>query len=350
MPPTGALAPEQVEIIKNWIDQGADWPDALAGDAPPRPTPPLMRAVLDRDRREIERLLDARADVNASNDAGATALMWAVMNLDTPTVTALVDYGARVNARSDDGRTPLLIASRLHGALPIVQLLLDHGADPSATAAGFGGQTNPLTEAAWAGEAGTMRALVAKGADMKAAGFVALAFSLHAGCRACYDLLLPAMDKHAITYAALVVTAPVDDGRLIQPLIESGADVGVVDGAGRSVLMRLVASDTVPLDVVQSMIARGADVNYANPKDGATAISLARLRGNTSIVDLLLKAGAHDTPTPTVANRQFAAPTSPREAVERVLPLLQQSDVTFFKKTGCVSCHNNTLTAMAMSL
>ena len=33
MPPTGALRPEQIKIIKTWIDQGADWPDSLANEA-----------------------------------------------------------------------------------------------------------------------------------------------------------------------------------------------------------------------------------------------------------------------------------------------------------------------------
>ena len=32
MPPTGALRPEQIHTIKMWIDQGADWPDALANE------------------------------------------------------------------------------------------------------------------------------------------------------------------------------------------------------------------------------------------------------------------------------------------------------------------------------
>ena len=27
MPPTGALRPEQIAILKAWIDQGAEWPD-----------------------------------------------------------------------------------------------------------------------------------------------------------------------------------------------------------------------------------------------------------------------------------------------------------------------------------
>src|SRR5437879_5188686 len=32
MPPTGPLRPEQINIIKTWIDQGADWPDSLANE------------------------------------------------------------------------------------------------------------------------------------------------------------------------------------------------------------------------------------------------------------------------------------------------------------------------------
>jgi hypothetical protein len=37
-------------------------------------------------------------------------------------------------------------------------------------------------------------------------------------------------------------------------------------------------------------------------------------------------------------------------AVQRSIPLLQKTDVTFLKKSGCVSCHNNSLTAMTVSL
>src|SRR6185369_6093560 len=40
MPPTGALTPDKVAIIKAWIDQGAEWPDALAGDQPSMPADP----------------------------------------------------------------------------------------------------------------------------------------------------------------------------------------------------------------------------------------------------------------------------------------------------------------------
>ena len=37
MPPTGALRPEEITTIKTWIDQGAEWPDELAGETPSPP-------------------------------------------------------------------------------------------------------------------------------------------------------------------------------------------------------------------------------------------------------------------------------------------------------------------------
>ncbi len=35
MPPTGALKQEQINTLKAWIDEGAEWPDDLAGAVPP---------------------------------------------------------------------------------------------------------------------------------------------------------------------------------------------------------------------------------------------------------------------------------------------------------------------------
>src|SRR5580692_3599118 len=35
MPPTGALSREQIKLVKDWIDQGAEWPDDVAGERPP---------------------------------------------------------------------------------------------------------------------------------------------------------------------------------------------------------------------------------------------------------------------------------------------------------------------------
>jgi hypothetical protein len=36
MPPAGPLAPNEIETLKQWIDQGAPWPDAIANESPCR--------------------------------------------------------------------------------------------------------------------------------------------------------------------------------------------------------------------------------------------------------------------------------------------------------------------------
>jgi hypothetical protein len=104
----------------------------------------------------------------------------------------------------------------------------------------------------------------------------------------------------------------------------------------------------MPVDVVKLLLAKGVDVNATCPT-GETALSLAKLRGNTPIVDLLMKAGAKDTAAVATPMMKPAPAPSIRAALERSLPLLQHNDETFLKKAGCVSCHNNTLTAVTVA-
>src|SRR5439155_9900280 len=60
MPLTGSLTADQINIIKTWIDQGADWPDDLAGDAPTPTSDPkvaqIMQALRDGDRAAFRKL------------------------------------------------------------------------------------------------------------------------------------------------------------------------------------------------------------------------------------------------------------------------------------------------------
>src|SRR5262245_37526966 len=87
MPPTGALHPEQVRIVKAWIDQGAAWPDEASGEAPVRPLDArsvrLMDAAFRGDTATVRALVEDGVDVNVKNEAGATPLMRAVYHVDT---------------------------------------------------------------------------------------------------------------------------------------------------------------------------------------------------------------------------------------------------------------------------
>ena len=47
------------------------------------------------------------------------------------------------------------------------------------------------------------------------------------------------------------------------------------------------------LNVVQELLAKGADVN-AKDKDGDTALSVAKKNGHSDVAQLLIKAGAKE--------------------------------------------------------
>jgi ankyrin repeat protein len=106
-------------------------------------------------------------------------------------------------------------------------------------------------------------------------------------------------------------------------------------------------SDALPVETVQTLLARGADV-HAKSSAGFTALDFASMRGDTPVSDLLVKAGA--TRTAPKDNKPMPQPAaSARAAVQRSLPLIQKTDSVFLQKTGCVSCHNNTLAAVSIS-
>ena len=385
MPPTGAMRPEQIATIKAWIDQGAEWPDALAGETPVKPadpratraadalragdiatfrslaavdpkvgslrgpggSTPLMYAVLYGDVAATKLLLDGGADPNVRNDAGATALMWAVS--DVQKTRLLLDRGANPNAKSDDGRTPLLIASGLFAGAPVVKLLLDRGAEIGVKAPGLFGESTPVAEAAYTGDEAVFRLLIDRGADVQAGGPGQIPMALRSQCMSCVETLMQMLAPPLVTPAMVFATPPLGTAAATSMFLERGGDVNARDPQGRTLLTLAAASDAMPVDVVKTLLARGVDVN-AKSSTGETALAHALRRGNTPIVELLRRAGATDVPAPAAPVATPSPAKSPRAAIERSLPLLQRTDTAFLKQSGCVSCHNDTLTAMSVSM
>lgn len=359
MPPTGALTPDQIAIVKAWIDQGAEWPDELANEAPSAPqdqqaakmmdalrrgdrtafekllrenpksakgqgaggSTPLMYATLYGDARSVALLLDKGADPNTKNDAGATALLWAV---DEPEATRLLlEHGADPNVRSADGLTPLLLAANHLGSGDVVKLLLDHGAK-------LEGQP-VLTRAAAAGDEAVMRMLIERGADKKN---LPADLGTRSGCQACVDLLLSFATKDDLN-RALTAAARNGDSKTIVMLLDRGAT------ANGGALRFAAASEKIPVEGVKALLEHGATDD--------TALGLAKRQGDTPAVAALKSAGAKDTELPVEHPTLPATPRSARAAVEKSLPLLQHADVVFLRKAGCVSCHNNSLTEMTLT-
>ena len=389
MPPTGPLHADQIQIIKAWIEQGAPWPDSLANEIElppldpkaiamvealraadrqsfgkmvaedpkllnargPEGSTPFMYAVLYTDAATLERLIGQGADPNKPNDAGATALMWAALDLEKTRV--LVAHGADVNAKSDEARTPLMVAAGRPGGAPIVKLLLDHGANPNPTS-NPGAQSSPLLEASLAGDAETMQALLEHGADFKDVAGFALANAVGADCMKCIDLLA-ARNLDAMQYTiALGQVVVLDNPNLVRLMLDHGAQVNAADPTGRTALMYAAVSDLLPVEQIKMLIEKKADVNAKSQHTrsgdtGLTALDLAKLHGETPVVDLLMKSGATSAaaaPQPASMRRGNTI----QSAVLSSLPLLQRTDASFVPKAGCFSCHNQSITAMAVAL
>ena len=383
MPPTGPLTKEQVDTIKAWIDQGAVWPDALSGDTPPPPpdqkatrlmealragdqsaakkllsedptvvnrrgpggSTPLMYAVLYGNAATVQLFLNNGADPNVKNDAGATALMWAAGDLEKTRL--LLDKKADANAKSDDFRTPLIIAAGFAGNASVVKLLLDHGADPSAQASCLFGNTTPLAEAAYAGDAASVQLLLDHGADAKAAGYLPLSNSLRTNCTKCFDLLIKSATPESVNIAMMFAAPPLGDATRTKLFLDRGADANAKGPDGHSILMVAATSDAHSLDVIKTLVSKGASLSDKGP-DGLTALDWAERRGQTPVVDLLLQSGGKDSALPRPAVTPKPA-SNARAALDRSLPLLQKTDSTFIRKAGCISCHNNTLTAVTIA-
>src|SRR5262245_43800878 len=68
-------------------------------------------AAMRGDLATVRTLISQRADVNAPQNDGATALHWAVYRGDRELVHMLIRAGANVKAANREGATPLWLAS-----------------------------------------------------------------------------------------------------------------------------------------------------------------------------------------------------------------------------------------------
>ena len=93
-------------------------------------TSDVADAVQNGDSVAVRRLVAAKADVNAPQADGATALHWAVYSDDLATVDLLLKAGSNPKAANSFGATPLSMAAET-GNAAVVQRLLEAGADPN---------------------------------------------------------------------------------------------------------------------------------------------------------------------------------------------------------------------------
>jgi ankyrin repeat protein len=270
----------RTSLVGSWIALLASAASlAAAGDLR------LIEAVRNNNKAAVLDLLKQRADVDATQGDGATALHWAVHLDDLHAAELLIHAGAHVNVANDVGVTPLYLACTNRNAA-MVEKLLAAQANPNATL--LSGET-VLMNCARAGDLGAVRALLAHGANVNARE--------------------RSHDQTALMWAAAqrhpqVVSALVDHGadvrarsRIYNQIVTSE----VTQRAGREELNYTVprggstpllfAARSGDVDSARHLLAAGADVNDALP-DGTSALVLAAHSGNGAVAALLLDKGA----------------------------------------------------------
>src|SRR5215510_14843427 len=88
----------------------------------------IADAAMKGDKTTLRSLIQQKADVNAPQVDGATALHWAVYKDDLEMLDMLITAGAHMDVKNRDGVTALHMAS-LYGHSAAVSKLLKSGAD-----------------------------------------------------------------------------------------------------------------------------------------------------------------------------------------------------------------------------
>ena len=254
----------------------------------------LVEAVKHRDGKAFAALLRAKADVNAVQPDGATALAWAVHLGERRMAQTLIDAGADANTADEYGETPVTLAAA-NGDVGLVQRLVAAGAN--ARAARWNGETAVMI-AAGAGSLDAVRQLVLHGADVNAAeprgGQTALMWAAAEGHR---DVVAGLVEMGANVNAAsrsgftpLVFATTRDDLVSIKTLLKAGANPNVMLASGARPL--IVAMSYRHTAAALALLEGGAAID-ARDRAGNTSLHLAAQVGDTNIVRALLAKGAN---------------------------------------------------------
>ncbi|PWU05425.1 MAG: hypothetical protein C5B51_14275 [Terriglobia bacterium] len=324
---------------------------------------PLLYAAAIGSLDAVHLLCVNGADVNAANDFGATPLMLAIGEPEK--AAFLIGRGADINARSKMGRTPLLLAAATDGVSQTVKLLLDRGATLDIR---DNRQVTPLLAAAYANDFATLRLLLERGAhvnDKDADGYTPLMYaSVNGNLPAVRLLLARGADVNAVTAAqanGTVKNGPIALGNLtplmlaaayggpamLDALLDAGANMDAQDIRGMTPLMLAVASDHADSRSVRLLVKRGADLTIRDCR-GLTARAWAAKYNSAAIMQELGMEFTRVSGKETLS--QIAATPLPgaQAAAAKAVNLLQRTSETFFREGGCMGCHAQNLTAMAV--
>jgi len=276
---------------------------------------------------KTRRLIASKADLNAKDNKGHTALMRAAMYGHADAVKLLIAAGANLQVKDGFGDTAFCYAAKA-GYLDVVKLLLPTAPDPYRglkRAATYGhsdivqflidagaevnaepGRESPLSEAITWRHPEVVKLLIAAKADVNArfgydSNDTPLKTAIRLDLPDIVNLLIAAKVDVNETYfkgrTSLMYAVEEKHREIIRLLIAAGADVNAIDDNDSSALIYAVGHD-YQTDLIELLIKAKADVNKKN-RHGKNAVLQAARYGtyggaNKEIMELLVQAGAQE--------------------------------------------------------
>lgn len=292
-----ALVKAGVDLNKG-CPEGLDCPpnfDALAGFTP------LMVAVNQGHLEAAQLLLSAGADFDQPNSFGMASIHRAARFGHTEIAQSLAQAGADLNRATDEGWTPLGTAA-VNGHVGVLRVLEGAGVDINSTA--------PRTPTAPENESNPGSPALVHAADY--GHLEAVRFLLDSGA----DVGMVDMENGN---AALYKAAGEGHLGVVQLLVGSGADLERRGMGGETALFTAAQRDR--LAVVRYLVEEGAEVDHCNGV-GETPLIAACHLGFLDIIKCLVEAGANPSAVSSTKGTSplwNAATAGHLEAVEYLL-------------------------------
>jgi uncharacterized protein len=289
-------------------------------------------AAMKRNTGAVRTLIQQKANVNAPQVDGTTALHWAVRLDEAELADMLIRAGANVSATNRDGVRPVQLAA-MNGNAIMLDKLIKAGADPNQPLTQYG--DTALMMAARTGKTDALKVLLEAGGKVnereKWGGTTALMWAVSERHPEAVKLLI----EQGADVKARSNFVPAANGRGFEGRtpVADNTDRKVEEFASGWLTPLMLAAREDDMESARLLVAAGADVNAA-AGDGKNALSLAIFNGNYDLASYLVdnKADVNNTDTQRFTPLFWAvdrrnmetAPNFPWMVTQDPLPLIKK--------------------------